>query len=288
MREDQEKEAGSKASTIVHSGTTAPSSVMMSLRSIVVMDDNNGDDDEDSFVFNDHIHQDQEFENFSEALKGFGLIHESEHKAETEEVAPEKTPLLKEKKVEKQETTVTPKADSPPDAYVKGQKELFLEVLDKVEEIQNTTRKKRGFKGNKFAFGLVNCLLIAYMFGAHPEHFWILYAVETFFWMTYKFRGMYNAKPLSEALYYLDFCWVMNATGVTIITVVIVLDSRLDIIPYGFRKSLFLACFGVFCGPVFMAAMVLPFVAFLFHDVNSKFIPQYFCPSEGKEPFLFD
>ena len=251
------------------SRTTARSSVMMSLRNLIIEEDGNGDgngDDDDDFVFNDHIHQHQDFEIFSETLRGFGLITDGEttkHEKEIIAEGPEKTPLLRRKEA--------PKPESKSLAYSKGQKELFLEVLDKIDEIQSTTRKKKGFKGRKFAFGLMNCLVIAYVFGAQPAHFWILYAIETIFWMSYKFRGMYYAKPLSEALYYLDFCWVMNVTGVTIIVVVIALDSKLDIIPLEFRKNLFLACFGVFCGPVFFAAMVLPFVAFLFHDVNSKF-----------------
>lgn len=249
------------------SRTTARSSVMMSLRNLVIEEDSNDDDDEDdNFVFNDHIHQNQEFEIFSETLRGFGLIGDDEtvkHETEITAEGPETTPLLRQKE--------TPKPESKSLVYSKGQKELFLEVLDKIDEIQSTTRKQKGFKGRKFAFGLINCLLIAYVFGAQTAHFWILYAIETIFWMSYKFRGMYYAKPLSEALYYLDFCWVMNVMGVTIIVVVIALDSKLDIIPLEFRKNLFLACFGVFCGPVFLAAMVLPFVAFLFHDVNSKF-----------------
>jgi hypothetical protein len=281
------------------SATFRRPSMMSSLRSQIAADsnDNGGekadedDDDDDSFVFTDLIHQRQTFAHVSDALIGFGLVADSSHgenadremKAETDE----KTPLLNQSKecvqVEEIKTKTEETKEKPPkirpyrreskmNAYHHGQKELFLEVLDQIDEIQNTTRKDKGFKEWKFAFGLVNCLLVAYVFGGHPEHFWILYAIETIFWMSYKFRGMYFAKPLSEALYYLDFCWVMNASGATIIVTMIILDGYLtsDVIPIEVRKNMFMACFGVFCGPVFMAAMVLPFVAFLFHDVNSK------------------
>lgn len=275
-------------------------SMMSSLRSLIAADSNgNGgskydeddDDDDDSFVFTDNIHQRQTFGHVSEALVGFGLVADisdgesadREMKLETDE----KTPLLNQSKECVQEEEIKTKAEeskgkpqkvrpylreSKMNAYRHGQKELFLEVLDQIDEIQNTTRKDKGFKEWKFALGLVNCLLVTYVFGGHPEHFWILYAIETIFWMSYKFRGMYFAKPLSEALYYLDFCWVMNASGVTIIVTMIILDGYLtsDIIPIEVRKNMFMACFGVFCGPVMLAAMALPFVAFLFHDVNSK------------------
>ena len=159
-------------------------------------------------------------------------------------------------------------------AYHDVQKESFLSVLDEIDRIQLSTRTEKGFQEWKFTFGLMNCLFIAFCFGKYPEHFWILYAIETIFWMSYKFHGMYYAKPLCEALYYLDFCWVMNTLGVTIIVGMIALDTTTtdtEIIPVEWRKMFFIASFGVFCGPVFMAAMTLPFVAFLFHDVNSTF-----------------
>lgn len=280
------------------------SSLMSSLRDLIAPDtnetgSNDEDDDDDSFVFTDQIHQRKEFDLLSNTLVGFGLIDRiDDDERETRKMdleVKEDTPLVKHADlnvVEKNSKTKTETSQVDPieessaavdtlkpipyrrastiSAYRDGQKESFLAVLDKIDEIENTRRDK-GFKEWKFSLGLMNCLLIAYVFGSHPEHFWILYAVETIFWMSYKFRGMCRAKPLCEALYYLDFCWVMNALGVAIIVTFIFLDScfTVDFIPLEVRKNLFLACFGIFCGPVFMAAMVLPFVAFLFHDVNT-------------------
>jgi len=267
------------------SETMGQPSMMLSLRSIVTSgskesgDDDDDDDDDDSFVFTDKMHHHQEFGQL------FGFTDESgNHK--TKAGKGESTQLLNQRKsnvkqeeikTQAEETKYEPhgismyRRESKMIAYQRGQKELLLEVLDQVDKIQNTTRKHKGFKVWKFALGLVNCLLVTYVFGSHPEHFWILYAIETIFWMSYKFRGMYFAKPLSEALYYLDFCWIMNILGVSVVLVMIFLDGYLtsDIIPIEVRRVVFLACFGVFCGPVFMAAMVLPFVAFLFHDVNT-------------------
>lgn len=264
-------------------------SMILSLRNLVAANDSNDevDSDDDSFVFTDEIHRDQEFRRVSMALIGLGLITESvpdeTGSQQMKGEKGEKTPLLLERnesvneeeiKVKDKETKEqAPKIGPQQRAYRRGQKELFLEVLDQIDEIERRTRKEKGLRASKFTFGLMNCLMIIYVFGCYPEHFWILYAVETIFWMAYKFRGMYFAKPLSEVLYYLDFCWVMNALGVTLIVLVIVLDINraYDVIPFEVRKDIFLACFGIFCGPVFFAAMVLPFVAFLFHDVNSEF-----------------
>ena len=282
MKEEQDPQSISTKSTL------SSSSMISSMRNLIACD-NDGieeeDDDDDSFVFTDRTHQHQQFELLSSALIDFGLIDSSIQNHEAEK--PESIPLLKKRdnkveakgvKLKAKETQKEPRAihpyrrESKINAYNKGKKEVFLEVLDQIDMIQSTTRKEKGFKEWKFAFGLVNCLLVAYVFGSHPEHFWILYAMETSFWMIYKFRGMYSAKPLSEVLYYLDFCWVMNALNVMIFVVMIVLDTQLstDIMPIEVREKVFMACFGVFCGPIFVAAMVLPFVAFLFHDVNSK------------------
>lgn len=46
-------------------------------------------------------------------------------------------------------------------------------------------------------------------------------------------------------------------------------DAHATLLPTAVRKQLFLAAFGIFAGPVFLAATALTFVAFLFHDVNS-------------------
>lgn len=118
----------------------------------------------------------------------------------------------------------------------------------------------------KFTLGLMNCLLIAYVFGACPQHFWILYIIETVYWMSSKFVGMWNAKPLCEIYYYLDFCWIMNLMGLCLFVAFVFFGQY---VTPEHRRQLFLAAYGIAAGPVFMAAMALPFVSFLFHDVNT-------------------
>ena len=252
-------------------------SVVPSLRNQI------GVDSDDSFCLTDQEQQQLAFKNFSESLRGYGLIvdddsidggggggdHDSNdknHEEGNEERRKEDT----DKKARRDDVAMH--------AYHDGQKESFLSVLDEIHRIQDRARNDKGFSEWKFTWGLMNCLLIAYVFGSHPEHFWILYVTETIFWMSYKFRGMYSAKPLCEALYYLDFCWVMNTAGVVLMLAMIISDNYFpasDFPPVEWRKQFFTACFGVFCGPVFFASMTLPFVAFLFHDVNSTFLLLY-------------
>lgn len=280
-----------------------------SLRSLVAGnssdDDNNIETvtDDGGFVFTDQAHGRDAFRRLSQSLVDFGLIAEDDSHGDKVD---EKSFLLDDdgddsdygdEVVKKEEKDIKPSPLPPPTtpsgksssrlrelihknksqihAYHKGQKEAFLSVVDELDSLQ----KQQEFKNWKFTWGLLNCLCIAYAFGALPQHFWILYAVETVFWMTYKFRNMLRARPLCEALYYLDFCWVMNTLGVSYTVLLIVsghLHGEVDsafatLIPIEWRRQALLAAFGIFCGPVFMAGVMLPFVAFLFHDVNSKF-----------------
>jgi len=269
-----------------HLETSGRSSMMPSLRTrfasdIAIIGGDEDTDDDDSFVFTDQMHQRQEFELFTDNFRGYfserdGPCESGDNKSKPENG--ESTPLLNETNTDIKEKTIKTNTEASKqelvpktNAFNRGQKELFLEVLDEIDKIQNTTRKEKGFKEWKFTFGLMNCLLITYVFGSYPEHFWILYAVQTVFFMSYKFIGMYRAKPLSEVLYYLDFCWVMNASGVLIIISITILNGFLppEYLSMEARKIIFLANFGVMCGPVFMASMALPFVAFLFHDLNT-------------------
>jgi Protein of unknown function (DUF2838) len=249
----------------------------------------NNTDDDGEFVFTDEVHGQQEFELFSKSLANFGLVDSdlveqvledqkelrrskrasitapSIHEISTDPRlggAENKAALLG---VSEDEDAGAVDGDSTLVAYHEGQKAAFLAVLDEVDRIAQS-QARNGLRNANFTFGLMNCLLVGYIFGAHPEHFWIVYALETVVWMSFKFVRMMRAKPLSEVLYYLDFCWVMNALAIVVLSLLILVGDHMST---SFRKELHLAAFGIYCGPVFLAAMTLPFVAFLFHDVNT-------------------
>jgi hypothetical protein len=236
----------------------------------------------DDFVFSDQVHQQEEFRRLSTSLANLGWLDKS---LVDDAIADTDQSYLYQQQRQHQPSDVQLTSQQPLDpssgsrresklaAYQQGQEASFLAVLDEVEEIERSQASK-GLSNKNFTFGLMNCLLIAYTFGAHPEHFWIFYLVETIFWVSWKFHRMWNAKPLCEVLYYLDFCWVMNFSGVLLLLSFVILanervDAHATLIPTSLRKQLFLAAFGIFAGPVSLAAMALPFVAFLFHDVNT-------------------
>lgn len=263
---------------------------MSSLRQIVEDPSPDGDGDVD-FVFTDEFHGQQEFELFSKQLANFGLVDpdlvEQVLEDQQERQRLTRASFTKNSRASSVHATLAaPGGDddysSRPDkaeddnriaardneklvAYQNGQRDSYLAVLDEIDKIGHSQASK-GLKNINFTFGLMNCLVVAYMFGAHPEHFWIVYALETTFWTSFKFVGMIQAKPLSEVLYYLDFCWVMNVLAIVTVSFLILIGDHMNT---SFRAGLFMAGYGIYCGPVFLAAMALPFVAFLFHDVNT-------------------
>jgi len=136
-------------------------------------------------------------------------------------------------------------------------------VHNEVEE-QSKRRAKAGFSESNFTLGVLNSFLIVYVFGAFPQHFWILYIFEALVLIPIKYKELRNMKPLNGKYFVLDYCWCMNFIGVfALILLIISKESE------GFHKNLFLASFGVACGPLLGAAFVLPFVSLVFHDFGT-------------------
>ena len=76
---------------------------------------------------------------------------------------------------------------------------------------------------------------------------------------------------MNEAFYYLDLCWFLNFLGIfalLVFTLVDVLDLH-AFVSEETRKQVYLAGTGSACGPLLGATVILPFVAFLFHDVRT-------------------
>lgn len=150
-------------------------------------------------------------------------------------------------------------------AYRYGSSSAIRKVLAEVED-QAEKRIRAGFDETNFTLGVLNAILIAYLFGAFPQHFWILYLLEAIFLTTAKFLFMIRATPLNQAFYYFDFCWIMTFLGVIAL---LALFAGKEVIPDSLRKQLFLAAYGVSCGPLLGATMAMPFVGLIFHEVNS-------------------
>ena len=121
-------------------------------------------------------------------------------------------------------------------------------------------RTSEGFNELNFSLGVFNCFFIVFMFGKHPEHFWLVYLVQGSVLIPRKFYSMWTSRvryrgtagtlrlpprtrcpvvkcdagvshvlcclscpqPLNQALYYLDFCWCMNFTALAVIALLLI------------------------------------------------------------------
>ena len=95
-----------------------------------------------------------------------------------------------------------------------AEKAGMLEVLSLVEEEEGALRDK-GMSKFTFFFGLANLLLSAFLIGASPESFWIVYACQAVVIIGYRIyvearRGKNTVDEPGVLLYFLDFCWVCN------------------------------------------------------------------------------
>jgi len=154
--------------------------------------------------------------------------------------------------------------------YKHAEKETLRRVLDEIE-IVSVKRMNEGLNEFNFTVGVFNCFFIAYMFGRHPEHLWLIYLIQGMYLIPRKFVTMCRAQPLNQALYYLDFCWCMNFSGFAVIGLLVIngLIGADDVVSSVAREAFFKAFLGVTCGALLGANIVLPFVAILFHDVNT-------------------
>lgn len=152
--------------------------------------------------------------------------------------------------------------------FKQGEAETIRHVLERIDVIA-LKRTAEGFNSNNFSAGVLNCFMISYVFGAYPQHLWLLYLVEVVYMIPRKFYTMCCAKPLSQALYYLDFCWCVNFSGIALLLVLAAARSGGFEITDDMRALVFSTTVGISCGVLLGANLALPFVACLFHDVNT-------------------
>eukprot|EP00573_Skeletonema_grethae_P000556 CAMPEP_0201691448 /NCGR_PEP_ID=MMETSP0578-20130828/4603_1 /ASSEMBLY_ACC=CAM_ASM_000663 /TAXON_ID=267565 /ORGANISM="Skeletonema grethea, Strain CCMP 1804" /LENGTH=438 /DNA_ID=CAMNT_0048176651 /DNA_START=17 /DNA_END=1333 /DNA_ORIENTATION=+ len=155
------------------------------------------------------------------------------------------------------------------DTFKKGEADTVRRIIEHVEMV-SLKKSADGFNKKNFSIGVLNCFVICWVLGAYPEHIWLLYLIESFYMIPRKFYNMWRAKPLNQAFYYLDFCWFTNFFAMATLTAILISGIfGLGEIQLGFREVVFKAAMGVFCGVLACANIALPFVACLFHDVNT-------------------
>lgn len=157
--------------------------------------------------------------------------------------------------------------DAPIFHHTNGEAETIRKVLLAVQRHEQE-RIQEGFNELNFAAGVLNSMLVAYVFGNFPEHFWLLWILEAVALIPRKIWQDWHAVPLRQILYYLDYCWVMTFVIIFSLYFMTVNWSPgiLFDVPYEWRKQMYLAVLGVGCGPLLGATAVMPFVAVVFHD----------------------
>lgn len=150
------------------------------------------------------------------------------------------------------------------ETYSETEEKTVLKMLTTIDSIQEK-HYQHGFKEINFTAGVANCFFVAYAFGRYPEHFWLIYLIQSLYFIPSKYINMIRAKPLNEAFYYFDFCWMMNFNAVLALFLVI------SPVPVSeeVRSFVIRGAFGISCGPLLGATGILPFVAFIFHDLNT-------------------
>ena len=61
-----------------------------------------------------------------------------------------------------------------------------------------------------FDAGVLNLILASWLFGAYPEHYWVLWLLE---FPVLTFIVVLKFWKANRLLYFCEFCWVINAAG---------------------------------------------------------------------------
>lgn len=244
----------------------------------------NSGENEESFTITDEQH-------YRSSLIAFGrILHLSDEQQLTscDGVVPDESSLSKvDEEVGADETQLQPKQkhvesftafDEPSDERTSlllrnrqqvssrtAEIRLLQSALEEVDRIA-AKRVADGLNEINFTIGVINTMLVVFVLGVYPHHFWLLYLMEGVYLLPSRFISNTRTKPLNSALFFLDFCWVMNALALVILAV-FVLESAIG--NESIHRQIFLAAVGIACGPLLGAAAVLPFCCLMFHDTNT-------------------
>ena len=153
----------------------------------------------------------------------------------------------------------------PSVAFRDGSSLAIQRALEELER-QAAKRVNDGFSEMNFTIGVLNALLVTFVFAAFPEHLWLLYLFEAIIIFPLIIRFLLKSFPQRKIAYLLDYCWVMNIAGVLSL---FFLFARKENVSTEFRFQIFLAAYGTACGPLLGATGLLSFVSLIFHHIHS-------------------
>ena len=69
-------------------------------------------------------------------------------------------------------------------------------------EIDAIAQKKvsEGMNKRNFSLGVLDTIGLTYLYGHYPQHFWLVFMLQSAIMIPLKFRMMWKAKPLNQAL----------------------------------------------------------------------------------------
>mmetsp|Transcript_14516 Transcript_14516/g.27309 ORF Transcript_14516/g.27309 Transcript_14516/m.27309 type:complete len:400 (-) Transcript_14516:149-1348(-) len=150
-------------------------------------------------------------------------------------------------------------------AFRDGSTIAIQRALEELER-QATIRVHDGFSEMNFTLGVMNSLLVTYVFSAFPQHLWLLYLFEAAIIFPLIIKFLMQSTPERKIAYLLDFCWVMNIAGV--LSLFFLFAGRANV-SNELRYQVFLAAYGTACGPLLGATGLLSFVSLIFHHIHS-------------------
>ena len=105
----------------------------------------------------------------------------------------------------------------------------MIQPLEALSVVDNEAARVLGkITTRTFFFGLTNLLLSAYLIGAYPESFWIVYATQGLLILGYRFYVDVTKKKFIDIFHWFDFCWVANVVLSVLATVLLlqVVDAQ--------------------------------------------------------------
>lgn len=69
-------------------------------------------------------------------------------------------------------------------------------------EIDAIAQRKvnEGMNKRNFSLGVLDTIGLTYLYGHYPQHFWLVFMLQSAVMIPLKFRMMWKAKPLNQAL----------------------------------------------------------------------------------------
>jgi len=131
-------------------------------------------------------------------------------------------------------------------AEIDGLKSAFQAIAKE----RDTLHSDEGMSQTTFFFGVVNVAAISMVLVAHPEHFWLLYGVESLVLIPIWLRVVHTVYKGWRFIF--DFCWVVNSCFA-----IYALMLFCQLVPQSWTTSAFIVFYSVSLGPLAWACLVL-------------------------------